>query len=69
MDETNKWSKKGRTEYRCFFLVLKGPAADATDAPQLWGLLCNHVMKMIIIIFCAFSSNGAPVEWNWQGKT
>jgi hypothetical protein len=26
-------------------------------------------MKMMIIIFCRFPSNGAPVEWNWQGKT
>jgi hypothetical protein len=25
----------------------KGPTADATDAPQPWGLLCNPVMKMI----------------------
>jgi hypothetical protein len=54
------------------FLVVKGPAADATDAPQPWGFLCNPVMKMmmiIIIIFCPFPSSGAPVEWNWQGKT
>jgi hypothetical protein len=48
--------------------MVKGPAADATDAPQPWGLLCNPVMKMMII-FCPFRSNGAPVEWNWQGKT
>jgi hypothetical protein len=27
-------------------------------------------MKMVMmIIFCPFPSNGAPVEWNWQGKT
>jgi hypothetical protein len=53
-----------------FFLVVKGPAADATDAPQPWGLLCNPVMKMtMIIIFCPFPSSGAPVEWNWQVKT
>jgi hypothetical protein len=54
-----------------FFLVVKDPAAEATDPPQPWGLLCNHVMKMtmMIIIFCPFPSNGAPVEWNWQGKT
>ena len=26
---------------------MKGPAADATDAPQSWGLLYNPVMKMI----------------------
>jgi hypothetical protein len=54
---------------------VKGPAADATDALQPWGLLCNPMMKMkvmmmiIIIIFCSFPSNRAPVEWNWQGKT
>jgi hypothetical protein len=27
--------------------VMKGPAADATNAPQPKGLLCNPVMKMI----------------------
>jgi hypothetical protein len=50
----------------CFFLV-KGPAADAADAPQPWDLLCNPVMKMIS--FFIFPCSGAPVEWNWQGKT
>jgi hypothetical protein len=50
-----------------FFLVVKGPAADATDAPQPWGLLCNPVMKMSNF-FPVFPCNGAPVEWNWQGK-
>jgi hypothetical protein len=29
------------------FFFVKGPAADATDAPQPWGLLRNPVMKMI----------------------
>jgi hypothetical protein len=28
-------------------LLLKGPVADATDAQQPEGLLCNPVMKMI----------------------
>jgi hypothetical protein len=56
--------------YRSCILV-KGPAADATDTPQHWGWLCNAVMKMtmMIIIFCPFRSNGSQVEWNWQGKT
>jgi hypothetical protein len=31
--------------------------------------LCNPMMKMKMIIFCPFPSNGAPMEWNWQGKT
>jgi hypothetical protein len=35
--------------------VVKGPAADTTNAPQPWGSLCNPVMKMMmIIIFCPF---------------
>jgi hypothetical protein len=52
-----------------FILVVKGPAADATDALQPWGLFCNPMMKMkMIIVFWPFRSNGAPVEWNWQGK-
>jgi hypothetical protein len=54
-----------------FLLVVKGPAADATDAPQPWGLLCNPMMKvtMKMIIFCPFPSNGAPMKWNWHGET
>jgi hypothetical protein len=35
----------------------EGPAADATDAPQPWGLLCNPVMK-IISLFFAFPCTG-----------
>jgi hypothetical protein len=57
-----------RGHWYLFSLVVKCPAADATDALQPWGLFCNPVMK-ITIIFCHFPSNGAPVEWNWQGKT
>jgi hypothetical protein len=44
-----------------------GPAAEATEAPQPYGLLCNPVIKMIS--FFVFPCNGAPVEWNLQGKT
>jgi hypothetical protein len=50
------------------FFFVKVPAADATDAPQPWGLLCNPVMKMFNFFF-VFPCNGAPVDWNWQGKT
>jgi hypothetical protein len=35
-----------------FFFVVKGPAADARDASQPWGLLCNPMMKMISVFFC-----------------
>jgi hypothetical protein len=37
-------------------LVVKGPAVDATDVLQPWGLLCNPVMmmKMMIIFFVLF---------------
>jgi hypothetical protein len=46
-----------------FFSSGKDPAEDATDAPQPCGLLCNPMMKMMmIIIFCPFPSNEAPVE-------
>jgi hypothetical protein len=67
--------------YLCFiyfnssFLVEKDPAANATDAPQSWGFLCNPMIKTKMnIIFCPFQSNGAPVEWNrqmqkYQGET
>jgi hypothetical protein len=27
------------------------------------------IIIIIIIIIYPFPSNGAPVEWNWQGKT
>jgi hypothetical protein len=42
------------------FFMVKGPAADATDATQPKGLLCNPVMKMNSLF--TFPSNGAPVE-------
>jgi hypothetical protein len=47
--------------------AVKGPAAEARDAPQPWGLLCNPMMN--ISFFIVFPCNGAPVEWNLQGKT
>jgi hypothetical protein len=37
---------------------VKGPAAEAMEAPQPWGLLCNPVIKMkrkMIISFFNFS--------------
>jgi hypothetical protein len=49
-------------DWATFFFVVKGPAADATDAPQPLGLLCNPVMKMISVFFFVFPSNEAPVE-------
>jgi hypothetical protein len=36
--------------YTCGFFV-KGPAVDATDAPQPWGLLCNPVMMIVFSFF------------------
>ena len=52
----------------CMCVCVKGPAANATDAPQPWGLLWNPVLKTITVFF-VFQSNGAPVEWNWRRKT
>jgi hypothetical protein len=40
------------------FFVVKGPAANATDAPQPWSLLCNPVMKMISFFFLLVWSTG-----------
>jgi hypothetical protein len=45
---------------RTSFFVVKGPAVDATNAPQPSGLLCNPVIKMIR--FFVSTCNGAPVE-------
>jgi hypothetical protein len=53
-----------------FFYLLKGPAADATDAPQPWRLIvqpCDEDEDDDDDVFSAFSFNGAPVKWNWQG--
>jgi hypothetical protein len=48
-------------EWDKFFFVVKGPTADATDAPQTLGLLCNHVVKIINFVF-VFPCNGTPVQ-------
>jgi hypothetical protein len=48
-----------------FFFVVKGPAADATDAPQPYGLLCHPCdedEEKDDVLFFIFPSNGAPVE-------
>jgi hypothetical protein len=43
-----------------FVFVVKGPTADATDAPQPWGLLCSPVMKIIsfFVFLCKWSADG-----------
>jgi hypothetical protein len=49
---------------------VKGPAADATDTPQPWGLAyCATLWWRWLVFFFVFPCNGAPEEWNWQGKT
>ena len=35
---------------------------------SLEGLFCKPVMNMMMFILLSHF-NGAPVEWNWQGKT
>jgi hypothetical protein len=52
------------THYFFCVFVVKGPAAEATDAPQPGGFLCNPVirMKRKMISFFVFPCNGAPVE-------
>jgi hypothetical protein len=68
MKQNTVCAGQATSQWEVFFFFVKGTTADATDAPQPWGLLCNPVMKMIRVCF-VFPSNGAPVEWNWQGKT
>jgi hypothetical protein len=49
---------------------MKDPAANATDAPQPWRLIVQPCeMMKIMRFFLLFHFNGAPVEWDWQGKT
>jgi hypothetical protein len=47
--------------------VVKGPAADATDAPQPRGLLCSPVMKTIS--FFRFSLSWSTDGMKLTGKT
>jgi hypothetical protein len=49
------------------FLYIKAPQPKLRTHRSLEGLLCNPVMKMMFFLLSHF--NGAPVEWNWQGKT
>jgi hypothetical protein len=46
---------------------MKGPAADATDAPQPWRLIVQPCDEDDFCLL--FDITGAPLEWNWQGKT
>jgi hypothetical protein len=45
-----------------FFLEEKGPIADAADAPQPYGFLCNPMMKMKITTIVLFQ----VVEHRWN---
>jgi hypothetical protein len=49
------------------FVLLKGPAADTTDAQQPWRLVVQPYDENDKV-FLLFHFNGAPVEWNWQRK-
>jgi hypothetical protein len=52
-----------------FIYLLKGPATDATDAPQPWRLIVQPCDEDNESFFLLFHFNEAQVEWNWQGKT
>jgi hypothetical protein len=57
---------------RPFFYLLKGPAADATDAQQPCRLIvqpCDEAREDDDEVLLLFRCNAKPVEWNWQGKT
>jgi hypothetical protein len=59
-------SSKNPTAILLFF-YWSAPQQMLRTHRSLEGLLCNPVMKMKF--FLLFHFNGAPVEWNWQGKT
>jgi hypothetical protein len=44
-----------------FVLMMKGPAADATDAPQPKAF-CNRMMMKMSSFLPSFTISGAPVE-------
>jgi hypothetical protein len=50
------------------FSVVKGPAADTTDAQQPSGLLCNRVMKMTSFSFSFFRVMEHRWNENDRGK-
>jgi hypothetical protein len=49
--------------------VVKGPAAEATDAPHPLGLLCNPVIKMISFSFFIGGMKLTGENRNTRGKT
>jgi hypothetical protein len=51
--------------HRLFF-VEKGPAAEAKDAPQLQGFLCNPVMKMKRKMTSFFFYFSQVMEHRWN---
>jgi hypothetical protein len=50
-----------------FFFVVKGPSAEATEAATHGASIVMKMQREMISFI--FPSNGAPVEWNRQGKT
>jgi hypothetical protein len=67
-DTTGHGLRVARYDKWLFFFVEKGPAAEATDAPQPWRLFVQPCDEDEVS-FLIFHFNGAPVEWNWQWKT
>jgi hypothetical protein len=75
LSEYNSLSSAGQIWVLLLLLLLlllsssssKGPVADATNAPQPWRLIVQPYDEDGV--FSAFTCNGSPVEWNWQGKT
>ena len=52
------------------FFYWRAPQQILRRHRSLEGLLCNPMRKMRkIMFFLLFHFNGAPVEWNWHGKT
>jgi hypothetical protein len=58
------------SKYERFFFYWRASYQMLRTLRSLEGLLCNPMRKMMKMMrfFLLFHFNGAPVEWNWQGK-
>jgi hypothetical protein len=54
------------------FFILEGPRSKSYGRTAAWRFIvqpCDEDEEKDDLFFFIFSSNGTPVEWNWQGKT
>jgi hypothetical protein len=52
----------------CAFLCGEGPRSRCYGSTAAFEAYCATLWRRLVL-FCVFPCNGAPLEWNWQGKT